>query len=303
MDVVNTIRQTLYSWYSEIAVAVDAEQCFEVQDFCLDCNDCNDSYRGVTLPRDFQTVEAMWYDSAPVELWGRWREWQQGMSNPKDCGLDSYVVGNTFPTERDILPNHPRSIIVSPLDAADVGKTILIRGTAIGGAPFEERLELCNMPVKTSQHLMSLNRPGGVVKDVTLGRVVIAEEGGRVLSIYGPDETVPAYTRIKITGLPDGCRHVNIRAARKYVELYEDSDVVESDNKLLWETMARWLKLNRKEGRNREDVTSENAYFAQAKGLLLGDKSREIGKSQQAVLNIVSPRINSHALHGRRRRS
>ena len=69
----NSARERMFQLYSEIAL-FEITQCFEVQSFCVDCNDCANVYSGVTLPREFQTVEAMWFNDLPVELFSSWRE-------------------------------------------------------------------------------------------------------------------------------------------------------------------------------------------------------------------------------------
>lgn len=295
-EITNAIRQFFYSWYAELPVALDADECFQVQTFCVDCNRCDDVYRGITLPRHIETVEAMWFNNYTVQLFDRWRTWQQGMGEPHECNLAKYDVGHAFPTERDLIPNQPRVLWVKPMNSADRGKTVTIRGTAITGSPFEETLTLGAEPVKTTLPLRSIAKPGGVVKEPTVGRVIIGEDDGRILSYYAPDETVPAYTRIKITGLPAGCQFVNIRAARRFVELFDDFDVVETGNQNVWEAMARYLRLSKKPVKDADELRSMASDLSLAQKLMLGDKSRQTGKSTQADVRIMTPQLSRRTL-------
>ncbi len=300
-EAVNAIRRELYAWYSEMNLFVTAEECFEVQRFCEDCRSCAETYRGITLPREFAAVEAMWFDSRPVKLFDRWRQFQQGMKSACDCGLSKYDMGDDFATERDIAQRCYLRIMALMPD--DLGKKLVLRGKTIHG---DAEIEVClsHKPQLTELPWLSIDRAGGVSKDVTKGRVLIAEDNGRILSIYAPDETCPAYKRVKITGLPSDCQHVLIRSARNYVEVFDDKDVVEHDNQRAWEAMARALRIDRKQDRSRDDIQSQAIYISQAKAMLLGDKSRAEGKSARTDLRISTPKLQNYSLGrtgGRRR--
>jgi len=94
----------------------------------------------------------------------------------------------------------------------------------------------------TSRDVRGFVRPGGVVlPSGRKGMVVLAQEDGRILSNYAPDESVPGYRRLKFTGGCD-CDQVLVRATRQYAEVFEDDDVVENNNILAWEAAARYLK-------------------------------------------------------------
>lgn len=301
IEAMNVIRREWYGWYQGMSFAVDAEECFEVQSFALDCNRCQDCYRGVTLPRDFAAVEAMWFDDRPVKLYDRWRQWHNGITPYCECGLSKDDIGDDFPTERDIVCGQATRLRVLALDSRDIGAPLLIRGQSIDG-DREQSFILSDVPQMTDLPFCSLARRGGISKAVTKGVVIIAEESGRILSRLAPDETVPSYKRIRINGLPAGQQFVNIRAARQYVQLFDDMDVVETDNQPAWESMGRYLRINRKQDRTRDDIASENNYLGKARELLLGDKSRNLGKSTRGELKIATPRIGMHALNRTRSR-
>lgn len=298
MERINAIRREWYAWYQSLNLFVDVEECFEVQQFCLDCNACHDTYAGVTLPRYFAAVEAMWFNDFPVRLNGRWRQWHEGIGPYCDCRLQKDDVGYNFPSERDLMPARPSAIRALCFNAADVGKKLVIRGMTPLGEQ-ERTIALHTTPQETDVPFISLARPGGIVKETTAGRVAITDNTGRILSFYDPTETVPAYSRIKISGITGAHPFVNIRAARQYVEVADDLDVCETDNQRAWEAMARYLRLNRKSDRTREDLQSEGAYLIQARELLLGDKARQQGKATRTDLRFKTPSFGAHSLRGR----
>lgn len=300
---VNDIRHRFYNLYSEVALFVDIAQCFELQSFRHPCNEGGDcgfkSYRGVTLPRDFQTVEAMWFNGSPVALQSHWREWHTGIYPERDCRLQKLDMGDGFSSERDLCGMGRLKVLCA--NPADAGKSFTLRSLDLAGEKQSQTFTLGTAYQLTELPAKALHEPASVTKETTVGTVVLAEESGRILSRYGPDETIPNYRRIKVTGVPDSCGTVNIRAARRYVPLSDDFDVVESDNAPAFEEMARYLRLNRKLAKDALDIQVMAAHFKQAKALLLGEKSRSLGNATQTRLTIVTPQFTPrHRLYGRR---
>ena len=290
IEIVNAIRQELYSMYSSVSQFATVQECFEVQTFCVGCNDGGEVYRGITLPRDYAAVEAMWYDGRSVRLFDRWRAWQEGITHPCECGLKKFDMGDYFPTERDIVG--ASKLVFVAQNSADIMKEFTIRGKTVLGEA-QETFKLSDASQATVSVWVSIDQ---IVKDQTEGNVVLAQENGRKLSIYAPEEIVPAYKRIKITGIPDEHAYVNIMAAREYVPLHDEQDAVETGNLRVWELMARYLKLDRKDGRSREDILSAEKFKNDARELLLGDASRNKGKSTTTDLRVASPAFKPHAL-------
>lgn len=299
---VNTIRQHWFSWYQEMALFLDATECFAVQDFFLDCTRCQDGYRGVTLPRDFQAVEAMWLNSFPIRLHSSWREFQIGLSPECDCRLQKFDLPGGFCTALDITARAPKKMRVMAVEKKDAGKRFVLRGTDAVLRPFSQEFSLSTFPQETEMQLSAIQPAGGVVKDRTEGPVFLLDEDNRLISRYEPDETVPTYKRIKITGLPDDCQAVNIRAARRYFPLYNDDDVVESDNAAAFDAMARYLRLYEKSDKTREDLAGAALHLQTAVKLMMGDKARELGQATQASVTIQTPSFGGRRLNrlGRR---
>lgn len=286
--VVNKIRAEMFNWYQELSLFLDAVECFQLQHFFMDCNTCQGGYLGVTLPRDMLTVEAMWWNDFPIQLRSSWREFQEGLSPECDCRLQKLDIPGFFSTALDVNARCPSKIAVVCSDPSDVGKVLKLRGTDFLGRGHSQEMIMGIQPTWTEVPMISIAR-GGVIKPRTESRVRLLDETGRMLAVYEPDETVPSYRRIKITGLHSTCEAVNIRAARKYFPIYGDDDVVETDNQPAWDAMARYMRLYEKSDKTREDIAVEQSHLKKAVTMMTGEKSRETGKGTAASLSFATP--------------
>lgn len=295
---VNDIRNEFYNWYERLPLFLDGIECFELQEFCRDCNACDTSYRGLTLPRHFQTVEALWTNDVPIPLngeWRNWRTWDPRIRPETNSGLTKIDIPGRFPTERDMRSDKPRRLIVRAFKKSDVGKRVLIRGTDAFNRPYSQEIELAQSNTLTIEKLKSIEKIGGIVKDVTVGRVLLADEDGYNLSLYEPDETVPAYRRIEVTGIATCPEQVNVRAARQYFPLYDDDDIVETDNQQAFKNMAAYLRKHFQVQKVPQDIAVENNYLATAKALMLGQKARDTGRGTITEVMVASPGMPARA--------
>lgn len=293
-QLVNDIRNLLYNAYETLPLFRDVTQCFDVQSYCEDCITCRGRYRGITLPRDMQTPEAMWFQRFPIIMNDAWRQWANGLSPECACGISSDDLGSAWPTERDLLPGKPLRIQVRCALNADIGKTIIVAGMSVIGQKFEQTFQLSTTYQATDLPMVSINKGGGVRKDVTTGPVIIADETGRALSIYAPDETVPGYRRLRLSGVPDHCGQVNVRAARAFHPLCADFDVVESDNQLGFTELARYFRLNNKVQKDGNDIAALKMHLAQGMAHFSGQKARDIGKGVRSQIAVASPHFAQH---------
>src|SRR6266853_2592960 len=141
-EIVNTIRRHFFGWYHDLPLFLDAVESFAVQTFCFDHVDPSRSYRGITLPRDAQNVEAMWLNGWPLRLESSWREFQTGISPECDCRLQKIDLPGAFSTALDIPPGSPTRLRVTCLDIADEGKNFTVRGIAGHAAAREQTFML-----------------------------------------------------------------------------------------------------------------------------------------------------------------
>lgn len=301
-NTVNVIRRHFFNLYEQMALFLDVTECYRVQRFCTDCNVCSDSFLGVTLGREAANVEAMWHNDYPVQLQSSWREFQAGITPECDCRLQKFDLPGVFSTFADIYPLRPKKLKALCHNPADVGKPFIVRGELVSGARGEWLCKLTTEPQVSPDAFRSIDHRGGVIKEVTEGRVILADEDGRVLGQYEKEETVPSYRRNKITGLPSDCSVVNIRSARKFFPVYGDNDVVETDNAIAWDDMAHYVRLHKKADKTQMDILAAKDHLASAKAHLLGDQTRNIGKANEAHIAIATPSIRVGRLMGRGRR-
>lgn len=301
---VNTIRRHLYNWYADVQLFADAVETFAVQRFWENQEGVGECYQGITLPRECANIEAMWWNDWPVTLRSSWREWVVGITPCWSCGLEKFDLPGFFSTALDLIPGQPKRIRFQCESPDDIGKVISIRGMTPANAPFAADYKLSTNPAETDGPLKWINRQGGIIKEATVGRVIVADEDGRLLGMYEPDETVPSYRRVKLAGLPGGCGAVNVRAARRYFPLVGANDVVETDNEPAFDAMARYLRLYQKQGKTGDDLRVEKDHYATARSHILGDKAREVGKGTRAEIKIVTPGMVPHraTLNGARGR-
>ena len=95
VDKLNRIRQHFYLLYGQIDLFMDGEECICVQEFPLDCN-CKESYLGITLPPEYDGVEAIWLNDVPIKMYDRWREYRAGIKSTCSTKLAMYDVAEFF---------------------------------------------------------------------------------------------------------------------------------------------------------------------------------------------------------------
>lgn len=301
VDQANRLREKMYNLYMQYEVAVDVEECFEVQDFCR-CGQCEESYNGITLPSYMNTVEAAWFSKEPISLYSKWREAKVGIKPSADCRLAIYDMPGFYPTERDMSPcgclDTIQFLCKSPQDN---GKKIIFTYNDEAGEQHTEEVVLrssgwipAEFPVKSIKSIILPTQLRGGVS-------VRQANGGRILSEYAPHESVPSYRRIKVTGVPKGCVVV-IRASRKFTPLYEDHDIVETANRDAIEDGARHLFYanSGSEGGMIQKSEYHRSMFISA---LKGEQSRDIGTNRENTTSSLGPPVKrSRLFSGRRNR-
>ncbi len=301
VDTLNRIRQHFYLWYESIPLFLDGEECIEVQEFALDCN-CKETYLGITLPREYETVEAIWINNTPIKMYDRWREYRDGFKDSCGCKLAMYDVANFFPTEREFAPcgvcTHVKFLAKDP---GDGGKIVRIKYKDSTGQDFQDEIVLKHDTyIKTEKPVLQIEPRGGIVLPPDLvGTVLIADENGRVLSEYSPNEIVPSYRRMKLENVCCGDQ-VLVHASRKFTELFLDSDVIETDNRLAIEEAGRFMRYNDSTSADLTFEAKASAHIANSRLYLLGEKSRHRGKATISNLNYSHGPINKSGLSSKR---
>jgi len=299
VDMANRIREKMYLAYRQYEIAVDVEECFELQRFCQ-CGQCSETYRGITLPSYMNTVEAAWFSREPITLYSKWRESKVGIRTDNDCMLASYDQPGFYPTERDLSPcGCADSIQFLSKNIADNGKLVRITYEDSSGDEQSEEVSLAAgawMPISgMARYIKSVLLPTQLKGGVDIRQ----QQGNRLLSEYSPHESVPSYRRLKLTGMCDNSVVV-IRASRKFTPLFWDHDIVETSNRDAIEECARHLFYANSgaEGGMIQKSEYHRSLFMES---LKGEQSRDIGINRENSSSAMGPPIRRSRLRSSRR--
>jgi len=279
VELANRVRNKFYNWYDLANFKPTIDICLEVQCFCTTCS-CEKTFVGVTLPRDVAGMEAMWHLGEPIALYGGYKEYRWGQQPGNSPLSESFDMGDDYPTERDIVPCGAVSrVTLQATRREDCGKVVKLDYLDAGGQRHTERITLANQPVLSDRDVAQFVRPGGVILPAgRVGNVILAQESGRILSQYTPDEIVPGYRRMKIGGTCGAGDVVLVRASRRYTDVYDDEDLVEANNALAWEATARALTFLKSTDASLNYEQKAESHFAFARNELIGGGAQETGK-------------------------
>lgn len=300
----NLVRQHIHLIYTEADMTSDKSACLVVQCFPVDCNDCSNTYFGVTLPADLEGLEGAWRNKRPVTMYSKWREVLPDIGLQDDsCRLQIIDMGNVFPTELEPNFHTPCRLMVKADRVEDKGKPFRIQYLNQDGEKVDEEISLDTGYKATRDAVKQIIRPAGIVlPSGRKGSITLAREKDRErISIYSPFEPqIPAYKRIKVTGVCEGDQ-INVRATAKYVPLFFDEDIAEFDNELAIRELAKMQMY-----RDNDDPTSGYARLAlqaeaQAKKYLIGQKAKQTGNAVRQ-LYIGGRAVNRSPLSRRRKR-
>lgn len=301
IELANLTRQHIHLVYAKVAMAVDKEGCFAVQCFRTNCHDCADTYFGITLPGDMQGVEAVWRNSTPVPMFGRWRDASPQIGRSESCRLEGLDQGSIFPTELDPSFAAPCRLLVKCSLIEDKGKELRIIYYNHDGTKVDQTLKLDVQYSPTQDAVMAIDRPAGIrLPEDRQGGITIALESNKEpISNYSPFEpSIPAYKRLRLTGVCLGDQ-VLVKANAKYIPLYHDNDVAEFDNQLAVEEVARMLVYRK--GKTAEFVGLARESERLALEYLTGQKSRERGSAATQIF-IGGREVHRSSLSNRRKR-
>lgn len=303
VEIANDVRRLMYNLYENIPMFLDVQECLQVQSYNRKCNSCEDTYLGVTLPEGVQTPEAMWLNNSPVVMNSQWRSYKVGIppGDGSTCMLQSFDMGDIWPTPVDIPGGDCQKIKVKTNCSADAALNLAVSVTFIDetGRKRTESLLLAKEYMSTEAKAMSLVAPGGIVLPTGItGSVTVALTDGTIIAELNPFTPVPAFRRLQVTGVCEDSQ-ITIKAARKFIPLYFDYDVVETDNKRAMVEGALFLRYN-------DSVTTDPAYAAKALGhetrmreQLLGNKSRDFGKATRRQKQLSEGRVQRSKLHSK----
>lgn len=248
VDDINDARRLFYTIYQRVRLDFYVEGCVAVQCFCEKCNNCTEpeKYTGVTLPAELEQLEALWTGCAPVPLYDKWVEYRTFVRNSNTCLTKGIDQGGDFPLQADIPCGQCSLLKFTATDKTDCGKEVFVRYLDSNNEERTEHIKLSLEGSCIESAASSVARPGGIVLPVGLQGGVIVQDAksGKCLGRLNPKITVPAFRRVKLTGVKEG-DFVAFRATRKFTELHWNWDVVEvgGEQKLALIEAYRYNKL------------------------------------------------------------
>ena len=262
VEAINLFRNLLYNKYPNFHLFDNAHACLKLCKIplsCVDVCDCeSDFFWGATIPPNFASVTAAWRYNKPVNTYSRWQEVHRGIfsENSVACGVyPTDITSCTFrqQTKTSVLSFYAES-------EADNGKVVVLSVEDENGSLKKLTLELVgNGVVKTPirvRKILSVVLPSGRAGDVT-----ISQEDDYELSIYSPQESTPIYETIKVV-VPEQCKcdggSIFIKGAKKFHEVFYDSDIVEVGDKILLDLAATYIRYRKSKDRD-EMILSDRA--------------------------------------------
>jgi len=145
VELANRIRQHFYLLYETVPLYLDGEECFMVEEFPLDCN-CKETFFGITLPDEYETVEAIWKNDIPIKMFDKWREYRDGIkSSCSACGWGmydivsfDYAIGNTS-IRAGMVNDCLATGFIKPIQIFDIAQMFgVVEKTCSGQMPLKE---------------------------------------------------------------------------------------------------------------------------------------------------------------------
>lgn len=285
---VNLLRNLIYNKYPQFPLFDNAFVCLPLCKIPIDCTKdiCgNNFYWGATLPPNIASITAAWHNKAPLRLHSRWQEVNNGLVTEHGLECAVYPVDEQTVTFR--RQKATTKMLLYAHDRNDEGKTVYM--DVYDENNEQKRLELklkgdgvveTPIPVK---HIVSIVLPFG-----REGSVTLSQEDGYELSRYAPQEHVPLYTLIKVN-VPITCecegQSILIKGAKKYYDVYYDTDIVEISDPILLEKGA--VHLRYRNSKERDEQILADRSLADLYVNLDGVIARHKGRARQSVLRFA----------------
>jgi hypothetical protein len=305
---INRIRETIILRYHAQSWHLSGERCVRMTRYCAPCpNYRGPNWWGFPMPADFQNLEAVLCDETPFEMRSAFAALSDGVSGYRGHGprhglgtyprqLTKYDIQGTFPLFKD--PSAPGLLKVIG-SACDQGKFLTIHYTDVAGVERSEKLSIQDCWQMTKY---SVGRVHGIAIDAHDRSVIIATCDGETLSEYPRGINAPAYRRVRVAGLGCGCEGLQLRivGALKYVDVFDDHEIIEPATPRIYEELGMYLKLNKRTlaRREREEAT---IHLATGFDLLEGLMRRDRGQATQVVIEPPETLSRQSGLLGNRR--
>jgi hypothetical protein len=298
----NDVRRLFYSIYQKIRLNFYSEACFPVKMLYEKGQNGPQTYPGITLPQEMEQIEAIWSGVTPLPIYNNWYEYKGSIKSGLSQIPRSIDMGGDHPLPIDWNPElavHPKFIAT---DVADCGKIVSVSFVDSNNENVREDLKLSTDGVATTGWAKSIRRPGGIVLPTDLVGGVMVQDAATsaFLGHLAPSNTIPAFRRLKLTGTCEG-ECVQVRATRKYADVFYDWEVVETDNKLAIVEAYRYLKIMEVNSSDAQWLAKARVHIENATQYLAGDNYRSDGASTVRKLNLNARVRNRRRLLGKAR--
>jgi hypothetical protein len=300
---INDARRFIYSLNQRIRLDFHLEACFEAKTYyepCVNCADAPATYVGITLPQEMEAVEAIWGGTTPMPIYNKWVEYDEGIKGRGDP-LKAIDMGNDFPIQIEWSPCSCIKPVFMATSQADCGKEIVVSFKDSLNQHKTERLKLATTGTTTTSEVKSIDRPGGIVLPALESGVEVYDcIGGSYLGFYHPKTSIPAFRRMKITGVCCG-QTVRVRASRKFTELEFNWEVIETDNKLALLEAMRYLDIMTVNSSDAQWLAKARMHAENVINFLGGDNLRNEGPTVVRRFDFLGGMTRRSKLMSRRR--
>lgn len=278
---INRFRNHLYNLHPRFQLFDNAYHCICVSKYPQRCpNPCVTStascFSGFTLPPDVAGVEEAREYGYPLKVRSRWREAHFGEHAMNTPRVEVVETGEQWCTERAMTKIAPLWVFAE--DAEDHGRVLTIEAEDDAGKRITLQFTLIG------DGWAKVERPVRAIHRVSLpqgrkGSITLAQADGYELSIYAPWESVPNYRLFRVASYAGNNGRILIRGAKRFVDVWFDSDVVEVGDRLVIEEYGafRQYRSNTKEKGSLERAEySRSEMESQLKGVLSRSRGNAI---------------------------
>lgn len=196
------------------------------------------NYIGLTLPPEIEKLDVLRYKGQSVTIY----ETHQA-DVAASCPSKAVHMGNQYVLQRE--PCEPKTFYFRIQDACDEDKKVGIYYDHGAGTKREDVVLTRDCLAKTSypvKQLLGLTLPHD-----RSGVITIEQDDGTELGFYHPS-VQPASVRYALHGFGAG-QQFHYWATTKCADVQFDTDLVESENSMLWDNLLRYEQLQRKTNR------------------------------------------------------
>jgi hypothetical protein len=294
----NDVREEMYDLS---VVGWQGTLCVPVRQFNQTCGTCA-TFFGVSLPNYVLNVLGVYQDDRAIPVVDRWGIYPYDQETLVSCPAFRFIdLGEEHPFLNDPPAGECYKIQLMAKSKADVGKFVTLRYLDANDIERVEEVALQTLRVSTNYLVKSINRNGVSLPLNLVGPVSARTDSGILLSEWQPWEVVPGYRRLRLDGgTCNSLCSVVVHFERRRQRLYSLADPVETDQKLIWENGAKYLRLHKKSSADGNDMANSQKFLASFTAKLeeLGRRTR--GRTHKRALSFTSntPR-RSGLLRGR----